>query len=64
MATKTTDKDRGPARIDEEILRKARFIATVENRGVSEVIERELRSRINRRYEQAKLRIADIGGEG
>jgi hypothetical protein len=62
MATKTTDKDRGPARIDEELLKKARFVATVENRGVSEVLERELRNGINRRYAQAKARVADLGG--
>lgn len=60
---KVTDKDREAARIDREIMRKARVIASIENRGVSEVIERELRSAINRRYAQAKERLADIGGE-
>lgn len=64
MATKVTDKERETARIDGAILRKARIIASIENRGVSEVLERELRSAINRRYAQVQERIADIGGEG
>lgn len=63
MRPKTTDKDREAARIDGDIMRKARVIASIENRGVSEVLERVLRAGINRQYAAAKNRLSELGGE-
>lgn len=63
MAVKVTDKDREAARIDREIMRKVRTIASIEGRGVSEVLERELRKAIDRRHSRAIDRAAELGGE-
>lgn len=57
-------EDRETVRIDREIMRQVRLIAAVDELGVSEVLERDLRGAIQRRYAKAQERFAEHGGEG
>lgn len=60
---RTTDADRTGCRIDKEIVRKARAIAALEDLGISEVIERDLRAAIERRFAKATNKAAAELGE-
>lgn len=58
-----TDKARGATRIDNEILRKARTVAALEGMGIAEVLERDLRPAIDKRYAKATTKAAAELGE-
>jgi len=58
-----TTADRQQVWIDREILRQAKTIAAIEDRTLSEVLERDLRPAIRRRFEKAMERAAAELGE-